>query len=267
MAIKNAGLKPSDIQLIIVATITPDHPFPSTACLLQEKLEIKHIPAFDVSAACTGFIYASDIARQYIENGVYENILVIGAETLTRITNMNDRNTCVLFGDGAGAVVYSLAHEADIEKFIDSHIEADGSKWKLLQQKAGGSCLPSSKQTVEENLHTIYMEGNKIFKFATKTMVNTCNVLIKRNELELNDINWLIPHQANSRIIQSVGKKLKIDPTKVIVNIQKYGNTSSATIPIALAEAIEMQIIRKRDLVLVTAFGGGLTAGSMLIRI
>ena len=267
IALKNAGIKANNIDLIICATITPDYPFPAMACVLLDKLGIKNIPAFDISAGCTGFIYASDIARQYIENGIYKNVLVVGAESLSKITNFSDRNTCILFGDGAGAVLYTLAEETTIERFIDSFIDADASKLTALYQEAGGSKAPASKTTVEQNLHTIYMEGNKIFKIATRTMANTCNTIAKRNHISPKEVDWLIPHQANIRIIKSVGKKLHIDPSKVIVNIEKYGNTSAATIPIALAEAIQMKKIRIGDLVMFTAFGAGLTSGSMLIRV
>lgn len=267
MALINAEVKSQDIDLIIVATITPDYPFPAVACLLLEKLGMKSTPAFDISAGCTGFIYASDVARQYIENGIYKNILVVGTDLLSRVSNMQDRNTCILFGDGAGAVVYSVAEETSIERFIDSFIEADPHRWRALYQPAGGSKFPASQKTVEANQHTIYMEGNKIFKTATRAMAHSCQVIAKRNQIDVNEVDWLIPHQANNRIIQSVGKKLKIDQSKVYINIEKFGNTSSGTIPIALSEAIENKVIRIGDLVMFTAFGAGLTSGSMLIRI
>ncbi len=177
--LKAARIRTKDIDMIIVATVTGDHPFPSTACILQQKLGLKGFPAFDVSAGCTGWIYASNIAKQYIENGIVENILVVGVEILTKITNWKDRGTCVLFGDGAGATIISRAGESDISKFIDSELSADGTHYDLLIQKAGGSRIPASKESVEKNLHTVYMEGNKIFKNAVRSMYSACDIVLK----------------------------------------------------------------------------------------
>jgi 3-oxoacyl-[acyl-carrier-protein] synthase III len=266
LALENANLKAKNIDMIIVGSISGDHPFPSTACILQSKFGIKNIPAFDVSAGCTGWIYAANIAKQYIENGAAENILVIGVEILSKITNWKDRNTCVLFGDGAGATIISKADYSDISRFIDAEISADGSSYDLLIQEAGGSRMPASRQSVEDNLHTVYMEGNKIFKLAVRSMYSACETVLKRNHLDAKSIDWLITHQANLRIIESLGKKLHIDENKVIVNIEKYGNTSAATIPIALDEAFRNGKIRRGDLVLMASFGAGLTSGSLLIR-
>lgn len=266
-AIEAAELKTAKIDMIIVATISPDHPFPSTACILQKKLGLKNIPAFDIAAGCTGWIYAANIAKQYIENGLVHNALVVGVEILTKITNYEDRNTCVLFGDGAGATIISRASKKDISKIIDSDISADGTYNELLIQPAGGSRMPATNETVEKNLHTLQMEGNKVFKLAVKSMYNSCEVVLKRNKLDIHSIDWLISHQANLRIIETLGNKLKIEPEKVIVNIEKYANTSAATIPIALDEAIREGRIRRGDLVLLTAFGAGLTSGSLLFRL
>lgn len=266
-AIDAAQIKNKDIDMIIVATISGDYPFPSTACILQQKLGLKGFPAFDVSAGCTGWIYASNIAKQYIETGIAKNILVVGVEILTKITNWTDRGTCVLFGDGAGATIISRSEEKDISRFIDSELSADGTHYDLLIQKAGGSRMPASQSTVEDNLHTVYMEGNKIFKSAVRSMYNACDDVLKRNHLDVHSIDWLITHQANLRIIQALGKKLKIDEKKVIVNIEKYANTSSATIPMALDEAIRRDKIRHGDIVLLASFGAGLTFGSLLLRI
>ena len=266
-AIKAARIRAKDINMIIVATISGDHAFPSTACVLQQKLGLKGFPAFDVSAGCTGWIYASNIAKQYIENGIAKNILIVGVEILTKITNWKDRGTCVLFGDGAGATIISRAEEKDISRFIDSELSADGTHYDLLIQNAGGSRMPATKETVEENLHTVYMEGNKIFKNAIRSMYSACDVVLKRNHLDVHSIDWLITHQANLRIIQALGKKLKIDEKKVIINIEKYANTSAATIPMALDEAIRNSKIRHGDLVLLASFGAGLTSGSLLVRI
>ncbi len=266
-AIEAAELKTAKIDMIIVATISPDHPFPSTACILQKKLGLKNIPAFDIAAGCTGWIYAANIAKQYVENGLVQNVLVVGVEILTKITNYEDRNTCVLFGDGAGATVISRATKKDISKIIDSDISADGTYNELLIQPAGGSRMPATHETVDKNLHTLQMEGNKVFKLAVKSMYNACDIVLKRNKLDIHSIDWLISHQANLRIIETLGNKLKIDPEKVIVNIEKYANTSAATVPIALDEAIREGRIRHGDLVLLTAFGAGLTSGSLLFRL
>ncbi len=266
-AIDAARIRTKDIDMIIVATISGDHPFPSTACVLQQKLGLKGFPAFDVSAGCTGWIYAANIAKQYIETGLAKNILVIGVEILTKITNWKDRGTCILFGDGSGATIISRAEDKDISRFIDSELSADGTHYDLLIQKAGGSRIPASNESVAENLHTVYMEGNKIFKNAVRSMYTACDVVLKRNHLDVHSIDWLITHQANLRIIQALGKKMKIDEKKVIVNIEKYANTSTATIPMALDEAIRSKKIRHGDLVLMASFGAGLTSGSLLLRI
>ena len=266
-ALEAADLKPKDLDMIIVGTISGDHAFPSTACILQKKLGLKNFPAFDISAGCPGWIYAANIAKQFVENGVAKNILIVGVEILTKITNYKDRNTCILFGDGAGATIISRKEPTDISRIIDSEITADGTHNELLIQEAGGSRMPACKESVKKNLHTLYMEGNKIFKFAVKSMYSMCDIVLKRNNLDVTSIDWLITHQANMRIIDALGRKMKIDTNKVIVNIEKYGNTSSATIPIALDEAIREGKIRKGDLILMASFGAGLTSGSLLIRL
>lgn len=255
-----------DIQMIIVGTISPDHPFPSTACILQQKLGLKDIPAFDVSAGCTGFIYALDIAKQYIETGIVDTILVVGVEILSRLINWTDRGTCVLFGDGAGAAIVKRAEAGDISQIIDSKITADASEWDLLQQKAGGSRLPASYETIDNHLHSVYMEGNKIFKHAVKSMYNVTVDVLKKHDMALKDIDWIIPHQANMRIIESLAEKFKAPMSKVIVTIERFANTSSSTVPIAMTEAIKEGKIRRGDIVLLTAFGAGLTYGSTIIR-
>lgn len=265
-ALESANLRAKDLDLVIVGTISGDHAFPSTACLVSKKLGIKNVPAFDVSAGCPGWIYASNIAQQFVENGTSKNVLVIGVEVLTRIVNYEDRNTCVLFGDGAGATIMSRAEPKDISRVIDSDISADGHYSDLLIQPAGGSKMPATEQTVKDKLHTIHMEGNKVFKLAVKSMYSSCDLLLKRNNLDVKSIDWLLTHQANLRIIDALGKKMKIDKEKVIINIEKYANTSAATIPIALDEAIRSGKIRKGDIVLMSSFGAGLTSGSLLIR-
>ena len=265
-ALEMAGMRPKDIDMIIVGTISGDHPFPSTACVLQKRLGIKNFPAFDVSAGCTGWIYAANIAKQYVENGIAKNVLVIGAETLTKITNYQDRNTCVLFGDGAGATIISRAEKKDISRFIDSEITADGSSYELLIQNAGGSRMPASHETVDKNLHTVYMEGNKIFKLAIRSMYSVCDTVLKRNNMDVKSIDWLITHQANLRMFQAIAKTLNIPMERFYITIHKYGNSSSASCAIALDEAVRDGSIKKGQLICMPVFGGGLTWGSALIR-
>jgi 3-oxoacyl-[acyl-carrier-protein] synthase-3 len=264
--IEASQVKYRDIDLIITATVTGDHAFPSTACIIQKKLGLKNVPAFDISAGCTGFVYALDIARQYVENGISRNVLVVGVDILTKVTNWQDRNTCVLFGDGCGATIISRAETSDISRIIDTLIDADGSLGELLIQAAGGSRLPASHETVDKNLHTVYMEGNKIYKHAIKSMHASSDELLRRNKLSVNDIDWVIPHQANLRIIEGLADRLRVPMNKVIVNIEKYGNTSSGTIPLAMDEAIRAKKIRRGDIILLTSFGAGLTWGSILAR-
>ncbi len=265
-AIEASSVKYKDIDLIIVGTVTGDHPFPSTGCMVQKKLGLKNIPAFDVSAGCTGFVYAVEVARNFVESGNAQNVLVIGVDVLTKITNWNDRNTCVLFGDGAGATIISRAGKGDISRIIDALIFADGSQSDLLYQAAGGSRMPASHETVDKNLHTVYMEGNKIYKNAIRSMFASTDELLRRNKLEAKDIDWVIPHQANLRIIEGLAEKLHMPMSKVIVNIEKYGNTSSGTIPLAADEAIRSKKIRRGDMIVLTSFGAGLTWGSILAR-
>ena len=265
-AIEASSVKYKDIDLIIVGTVTADHAFPSTGCIVQKKLGLKNIPAFDVSAGCTGFVYSLDIAKNYVENGGAKNVLVIGVDILSKVTNWDDRNTCVLFGDGAGATIVSRARSNDISRIIDSLIFADGSQSDLLFQAGGGSRQPASHETVDKNLHTVYMEGNKIYKNAIRSMFASTDELLRRNKMDVKDVDWVIPHQANLRIIEGLADKLHIPMNKVIVNIEKYGNTSSGTIGLAMDEAIRSKKIRRGDVVLLTSFGAGLTWGSILAR-
>ena len=254
-----------DIEMIIVCTISGDHPFPSTACIIQKRLGLKDIPAFDIGAGCSGFIYGIDIAKQYIESGVVSTILVVGVEVLTRLINWEDRGTCVLFGDGAGAALVTRS-ENSISHIIDSKITADGSDWELLMQKAGGSRYPATHETVEKNCHTVYMEGNKVFKHAVKSMYNVSMDVLKKNNFSLKDVDWIIPHQANNRIIEAVAEKFGSPMDKVIVTIERFANTSAASVPMAMTEAIKEGKIRRGDVVLLTAFGAGLTYGTTLLR-
>lgn len=265
-ALEAARMSASDLDLVVVGTISPDHLFPSTGCLLLKKLGIKDIPAFDLSAGCTGSIYALTVASQFVMNGKAKNVLVIGVEILSRLINWNDRGTAILFGDGAGAVILSRAKNVSTSKLIDTDITADGTHGELLIQKAGGSKYPPTEETVRNSEHTVYMEGNKIFKFAVRSMYDSCHKILKRNKIEISKVDWLIPHQANYRIIESLGKKLGIHSNRVIVTIDKYANTSSSTVPIALDDAVRSKKIRRGDLVLLVAFGAGLTSGSVLFR-
>ena len=263
---RKSSLRPRDIDLIIVGTVTPDHRFPSTACILQSKLGIPHCPAFDISAGCTGFIYTLTIAKQFIENGMANNALIVGVELLTKITNWTDRGTCVLFGDGAGAAILTRTHRGEISEVIDTYISSDGRYGDLLIQQGGGSRNPASHDTVDQNMHTVYMEGNKIFKIAVKSMGEAAVRILERNGFTGEDVDWLIPHQANLRIIDATAKRIHLLPQKVIINIEKYGNTSAASIPLAFAEAVEDGRIRRGDLIVLDAFGAGLTWGSVLLR-
>lgn len=265
-AIEKSNVRYKEIDMILVASVTGDHNYPSCACTVQKKLGLKGIPAFDMLAGCTGWIYASNVARQFIETGVYKHVLVIGAEVLSRFLNWEDRNTCVLFGDGAGAAIFSRNESGDTSKVIDGEMWADGSQDDILYQPAGGSAMPASEETVKAQGHTVHMEGSKVFKLAVKSMYSACDVVLKRNNISISDIDWLISHQANYRIIDALGRKLKINKDNVVVNVEKYGNTSAATIPIAISEAIDAGTIKRGDLLLMVSFGAGLTWGSLLAR-
>ncbi|MCM8770378.1 MAG: ketoacyl-ACP synthase III [Candidatus Omnitrophica bacterium] len=262
-ALVDAGLKPGEIDLIIVATTTPDMPFPSVACLVQRAIEAPRAACFDVQAACAGFIYGIGIAQQFIAGGVYNNALVIGAEVLSSITDWKDRNTCVLFGDGAGACVLAAVKSGGI---LATYLGSDGSNADLLMVPAGGSRQPASHETVNKRLHYIKMRGNELFKLAVNIMTKAAAEVIKKANLKSEDIDLFIPHQANIRIIQLVAKKLKIPENKIYLNIDKYGNTSSASTATALCEAVKVGRIKRGDLVLLDTFGAGLVWGACLIK-
>ncbi len=263
-ALKSAGLKAKNLDLIIVATVSGDMPLPSTACILQHKLGAKKAAAFDVNAACSGFIYALSSADAYIRAGVHRKVLVVGSEVLSRITDWKDRGTCVLLGDGAGAVVLE-ATDGD-RGILSVKLNADGSMWDLLHIPAGGSRMPASEETVKKGLHFMKMRGNETFKVAVRTLERLVVSTLKENGLKPENISLLIPHQANHRIISATAKRLKLGLDKVMLNLDRYGNTSAASIPIALDEAVRTGRIKERDYIILEAFGGGLTWASALIR-
>lgn len=265
-AIENAKLKPEDIDLVIVTTVTPDMMFPSTACILQAKLGIRNnIPCFDIEAACSGFVYGVEVASKMMKSGYYKNALVVSSEKLSGILDWQDRNTCVLFGDGSGAVVLSTSDEENVG-ILDTVLGADGSDTATLKLPAGGSLMPATKETVENRQHFLQMNGREVFKHAVKIMGEKSFEVIERYGITPDEISLLIPHQANTRIIESVAKRLKLPMEKVFVNIEKYGNTSSASIPIALDEALKAGKIKKGDYILFVAFGAGLTWGATLVK-
>lgn len=264
-AIKNANLSPEQIELIIVATITPDMSFPSTACIVQYKIGAKNAACFDISAACAGYLYAVAIAEKFIKLGVYKNALVIGAEKLTAITDWTDRNTCVLFGDGAGAAV--LGTVKDGSGIMSVYLGSDGSQYDILKLPAGGSRMPASHKTVDEKLHYIKMEGSELFKHAVKIMAEAGERAAKAAGLKSADeIDCVIPHQANIRILNAVAKKIGIHQEKIYLNIDRYGNMSSASTAVALAEAAQTKKIKKGDIILLDAFGSGLVWGAVVIK-
>jgi 3-oxoacyl-[acyl-carrier-protein] synthase-3 len=263
-ALIDAGLTADDIDLIIVATATPDMAFPSTACIVQDKIKATKAAAFDLSAGCSGFVYALVTGAQFIKAGLYQHVLIIGAETISRILNWNDRNTCVLFGDGAGAAV--LGEVPAGCGLLSSHLGSDGSGAELLKQPAGGSRLPASFDTVSDNMHFLQMNGNEVFKFAIKVMGEAAMKAIEDAGLSTDDVDFMIPHQANVRIIQSAAKRLKLPMEKVMVNVDRYGNTSAATIPIALEEALREGKIKQGDNIVLVGFGAGLTWASAVIK-
>lgn len=263
-AMESAGITAEDIDLILTATITPDMVFPATAALIQNIIGAKNAGILDIEAACSGFIYGITIANQFIKTGEYKNILVIASEVLSRITDWEDRNTCVLFGDAAGAAVVS--ESVSESEIIATYLGGDGSYKELLYMPAGGSLYPVSEETLKNRMHYIKMKGNETFKLAVTKMCESAEIVIKKAGISPADVSLLIPHQANLRIIQAVQKRLNLEDDKVFVNLQKYGNTSAATIPVALAEAVESGKIKRGDIVLLVAFGGGFTWGSAVIR-
>lgn len=263
-AMAEAKVGPDEIDLIIACTATPDMFFPSTACLIQANLQATNAAAFDLAAGCSGFMYGMVTGAQFIRTGLYKKVLIVGAETLTRIMDYTDRNTCVLFGDGAGAVV--LGETKPGCGIIGFNLGADGSGGDFLKLPAGGSRHPASAETVLNRQHFVHMNGNEVFKFAIKIMGESALKAIEDAGLSPADVDLLIPHQANIRIIQSAAKRLKLPMDKVIVNVDRYGNTSSASIPIALREAIDAGRVKDGDIIVAVGFGAGLTWASCVIK-
>jgi 3-oxoacyl-[acyl-carrier-protein] synthase-3 len=264
-ALRVANADPARLDLIIVATVTPDYySFPATACLVQDALGATGAGAFDLSAGCTGFVYGLAVGSQMIISGAYDQVLVIGAETLSRFINWTDRDTCVLFGDGAGAVL--LQASAVPGGVLSAVLGADGSGGDLLMVPAGGSRHPASAETVAQGLHYIYMNGREVFRFATRVTAKAARQALAEANVNLEDISLFISHQANGRIIQSAAKSLKLPPEKVFVNLDRYGNTSSASVPIALCEAIEQGRVKRDDHLVMVGFGAGLTWAAVVVR-
>lgn len=263
-ALDKTGLDPSQIDLIIVSTVTPDMNFPSTACIVQKNIKASAAAAFDIEAACSGFIYGITIAKQFISTGFYNKILFICADTLSKITDWTDRNTCVLFGDGAGAVILGAVDEG--YGIVDTCIGADGNGGELLSMPGGGSRMPLSVDVLNEKMNTIHMNGQDVFKFAVRIMAKASLEVLDKCGLSKEDIDFLIPHQANIRIIDAAAKRLNLPYEKVYVNLDRYGNMSSASIPVALDEALGEGKIKKGDIVLIVGFGAGLTWGSAIIK-
>jgi 3-oxoacyl-[acyl-carrier-protein] synthase III len=264
-ALADAGVEPEDVDLFILATATVEQPIPASSAIVQPRLGVTNAACFDLSAACSGFVYALNVARQFIATGEAKTVLVVGAECLTRYTNWSDRSTCVLFGDGAGAVVLEPARAGDGILRIDW--ETDGNYADLISMPGGGCRIPPhSKQAIDDGLPFIHMRGNETFKVAVRAMADISQRVLASAGLAVDDIDLFIPHQANIRIINAVGSRLGIDGDKVFTNVHRVGNTSAASIPLAMCDAIEQGRLKRGDLVLLTAFGGGLTWGSALVR-
>jgi 3-oxoacyl-[acyl-carrier-protein] synthase-3 len=263
-ALVRTELSASDLELVIVATASPEHLFPATACLVQDSLGATRAGAFDLSAACTGFILALNMAAQAIITGSINNALIIGAETLSRLVDWEDRGTCVLFGDGAGAFVLQASERPG--GVLSAVMRSDGSGGNLLSVPAGGSRYPATHETVSKKMHTIHMNGREVFRFATRVMAGATRDVVERAGLELDEIELVIPHQANERIIESAARGLGLPMDRFMLNIDRYGNTSSASIPIAVCEALERGRIRAGDHLVLVAFGGGLTWGALAMQ-
>ena len=264
-ALAERGIQPSDVEAIIVGTVTPDMLFPSTACLVQDKLGAKGAWGFDVSAACSGFVYALQTGAQFIRTGAHKRVLVIGADVMSAIIDYTDRATCVIFGDGAGAVLLEPA-EGDDEGIIDFIHEVDGSGGCSLNMPAGGSLHPATHETIDKKMHFVHQDGQAVFKYAVRKMAESCERILERNGFTGNDVKCFLPHQANKRIITATADRLKMPADRIIINIDRYGNTTGATIPLAMHTAREEGRLKKGDLCLLAAVGAGFTVGATLLR-
>jgi 3-oxoacyl-[acyl-carrier-protein] synthase III len=264
LALARRGVDPQEIEAVIVATVTPDMLFPSTACLVQNKLGIKSVWGFDLSAACSAFVYALQTGAQFVMTGTHKKVMVIGADVMSSILDYTDRATCILFGDGAGAVI--LEPSEDGEGIIDFHHEVDGSGGCSLYMPAGGSLNPATHETVDKKMHFVHQDGQAVFKYAVRKMGEACEKLLARNGVSAGDIDCFIPHQANQRIINATAERVGLRPESVIINIDRYGNTTAGTIPLAMQTAVEEGRLNKGDLVLLASVGAGFTVGATLLR-
>lgn len=266
IALTHAGKSAEDIDFIIFSTVTGDQVMPSSACVLQAKLGCRPIGAFDLSAACSGFVYGLSVADQFIRTGMYKTILVVGAEIIHRVVNYKDRETCILFGDAAGAFIVERAQPDDSHIILSSHLRAEGSLGDLFVLPAGGSKLPFSQNVLDNGDQYLRMKGREIFKNAVRTMSSVCQEALEFNQIPLDQVSWLVPHQANSRIMEAVANHFDFPKDKVISIVHEMGNTSAATVPVAFDTAVKDGRIQRGQLILLTAFGAGLTAGSCLLR-
>ncbi|WP_372652912.1 beta-ketoacyl-ACP synthase III [Halobacteriovorax sp.] len=266
-ALKEANLEPNDIDMILFGSVTPDYKLPNTAVILQQKLGItNHCAALDIAAACSGFVYGTNMAQAMIKTGMMKNILVVGSEMLSREVNWEDRASCILFGDGCGVAIVGRSEDGEESDILATHLGADGTGKEFFDQPIGGAVYPITSEDLENKTHFMQMKGREMFKVATRTLAQNAKTVLEKANLKLEDVDWLVPHQANIRIIETTGKLLGIDPEKVIVNIDKYANTSAATVPMAFHEAIKDGRIKRGDIVLFDAFGAGLTTGATLLR-
>ena len=264
-ALENRNMKAEELDLIIVATISPDMFFPSTACLIQEKIGARNAWGFDLSAACSGFLFALITGAQFIESGQHGKVAIVGTDKMSTITDYTDRNNCILFGDAAGAVILEPAANPD-EGILDSILRCDGSGEKFLNMKAGGSAMPASHETVDKRLHYIYQDGKSVFKVAVIGMADVSAEILTRNNLSGCDVSWLVPHQANLRIIDATAERMGLDRSKVMINIDKYGNTTAATVPLCLSEWWQSGKLKKGQTIVLASFGAGYTWGSVLLK-
>jgi len=265
-AMEAAGITADQLDAILVGTVTPDQVMPNVACVLQARLGCRQIMAMDLSAACSGFLYGASIADQFIRTGMFKNVLVIGGETLSRVVNYEDRGTCILFGDGAGAMVLSRAKDGERGQIFSSHLGANGALGDLLTLAGGGSRLPFSQEVLDKKLHLVQMNGREVFKSAVRAMRDRAVEALETSKMTIDEVDWVIVHQANNRIIEAVADQLKVPMEKIPVNIRDTGNTSAASIPVLFDESVRQNKIKRGQNVLMVAFGGGLTSGSVLLK-